>query len=177
MKIIITQPEIEAAIRTHILATVQMADGSDMKVDFAATRGEDGITATIDIPYAGVTSLSLDSGVPRAPDAAAPGPVVTPKPASVPRTKKAPASIFGAQAPAKLEGGSAQDTNPPSVVTNEAGEGTPAVTEASLDPAVEQAIEGGDTTTPEVEQTDTPPAAEGDAAPVVSTKGRSLFQD
>lgn len=57
MKLILTQQEIDAVLRAHILATVQIREGSDISLDFSATRGPEGITVTVDIPYMGVTSL------------------------------------------------------------------------------------------------------------------------
>ena len=57
MKLIITQPEIEAIVRAHVESTVQIREGSEMKIDFTATRSDDGITATIDIPYMGLAGI------------------------------------------------------------------------------------------------------------------------
>ena len=57
MKLIITQPEIEAIVRAHVENTVQLREGAEMKIDFTATRSDDGITATIDIPYMGVAGI------------------------------------------------------------------------------------------------------------------------
>jgi hypothetical protein len=57
MKLILTQPEIEQILRTHVNNTVTLANGNDFKIDFVATRSDDGITATIDIPYLGVQSI------------------------------------------------------------------------------------------------------------------------
>ena len=59
MKIIITEPELTQIVRNHVLSTVSMQDGRDIKIDFSATRGVDGVTATIDIPYIGVTALDM----------------------------------------------------------------------------------------------------------------------
>lgn len=59
MKIILTQQEIEAAITAHVLSTISVREGTDLKIDFTATRSTDGITATIDIPYMGVSSIDL----------------------------------------------------------------------------------------------------------------------
>ena len=84
MKLIITQPEIEAIVRAHVENTVQLREGADMKIDFTATRSEDGITATIDIPYLGVAGIpEIAAAVDAKPAAAAPAPAV--KTAAKPR--------------------------------------------------------------------------------------------
>lgn len=59
MKLIITQPEISEILRDHVLKNVQLKDGAQIKIDFTATRGDDGITASIDIPYIGTSALDL----------------------------------------------------------------------------------------------------------------------
>lgn len=57
MKLILTQAEIEQILRDHILQTVTLVNGSDFTIDFVATRGDAGVTATVDIPYLGLASL------------------------------------------------------------------------------------------------------------------------
>lgn len=57
MKITITQPEIEAAVRAHVLSQIQVKDPASITIDFTATRSEDGIVATINIPYISVGGL------------------------------------------------------------------------------------------------------------------------
>jgi hypothetical protein len=57
MKLILTQPEIEQILRDHITKTITLATGNNFAIDFVATRSDAGITATIDIPYMGVTAL------------------------------------------------------------------------------------------------------------------------
>lgn len=59
MKIIITEPELTQIVRNHVLSTVQLHNGANIQIDFSATRGADGVTASIDIPYVGVTGLDL----------------------------------------------------------------------------------------------------------------------
>lgn len=96
MKLIITQPEIEAIVRTHVENTVQLREGADMKIDFTATRSEDGITATIDIPYLGVAGIpEIAAAVDAKPAAAlAPAMKTGPKPRAV--TKGSAGSLLGA---------------------------------------------------------------------------------
>lgn len=57
MKIIMNQPEIEAILRKHIDENIQLSAGSDFKIEFTATRSDDGIVASIDVPYLGVSRL------------------------------------------------------------------------------------------------------------------------
>ena len=61
MKLIITQPELEAIVRAHLNENFQLKNGAEIKIAFTATRGDDGITVTADIPYMGVTQLDLSS--------------------------------------------------------------------------------------------------------------------
>lgn len=49
MRIIITQAEIEEAIKTHVLKQITIANNQNVSVDFKNTRGEDGATAEINI--------------------------------------------------------------------------------------------------------------------------------
>ena len=64
MKITIDQPEIERAIRNEILGQIRMAEGMKMSIDLAATRGERGFTATIEIsPEAGEVAVEAKTSV------------------------------------------------------------------------------------------------------------------
>lgn len=49
MQIIITQSEIESAIRTYIMEQVSVKPGMAITIDLKATRGAEGATAIIDI--------------------------------------------------------------------------------------------------------------------------------
>ena len=49
MQIIIVQHEIESAVKAYVLSQLNVKDGHRVDVSFAATRGEDGLKATIDI--------------------------------------------------------------------------------------------------------------------------------
>lgn len=49
MQIILTQSEIEDALRQSILQQISLRDGQDITFDFKSTRGDDGLTATIQI--------------------------------------------------------------------------------------------------------------------------------
>ena len=49
MQIIIVQHEIESAVKAYVLSQLNVKDGHRIDVSFAATRGEDGLKATIDI--------------------------------------------------------------------------------------------------------------------------------
>lgn len=59
MKVIITQPEIQQILSAHVLENFSLKDGSVPNITFTATRGSDGVTAEIDIPYMGVEALDL----------------------------------------------------------------------------------------------------------------------
>lgn len=111
MKLIITEVEIAAIVRAHVLDTVQMKDGSDIKIDFSATRGTDGIVATIDIPYMGVGSIDLDEGKDKPQGAAAPTPPATaPKVAAKSKAAAVAAPVTKAEMPAA---GAAAEPTPP----------------------------------------------------------------
>lgn len=57
MQIIITQSEIESAIRTYIMEQVSVKPGMTITIDLKATRGAEGATAIIDIvAIAGATN-------------------------------------------------------------------------------------------------------------------------
>lgn len=49
MQIILIQAEIEAAIRNYVNSKVKVAEGQDIRIDLAASRGPEGFRATIDI--------------------------------------------------------------------------------------------------------------------------------
>jgi hypothetical protein len=76
MQIIIIQSEIEQAIRDYVNARLKVADGNEIIIDLAATRGDKGFTATIDIV--------AQSGQ----AAPAPTPAPAPAPAADPAPKK-----------------------------------------------------------------------------------------
>lgn len=151
MKLIITQPEIEAIVRAHVENTVQLREGAEMKIDFTATRSDDGITATIDIPYMGVAGIPAIA-------AAAEAAAATPAPARAPATRVK--QVTKGNASAVLGGGTtpATDTaaNPEPV-----GEEAP---ETAQDAAGDAPAE-----TAEAAQADAPAAA---PAP---SRGPSLF--
>lgn len=135
MKLIITQPEIEAIVRAHVENTVQLREGSDMKIDFTATRSEDGITATIDIPYLGVAAIPAITGGAPSPIAAASGGQA--KPAS-PRQRVNKASPVP---PTTTE--DVQEATDAAQETTEAAEGTTAAPETSeASQGAQEAAEG-----------------------------------
>ena len=57
MKLTLNQEEIEVALKQYVGNNVSFKAGSDIKIEFTAGRGEKGLTAEIDIPYLGVTSI------------------------------------------------------------------------------------------------------------------------
>ena len=85
MRIHLNQTEIEAAIHASLSTQITVENLSDITIDFTAGRGDNGLTATLEVPYLGVTSL---------PEAAATGPIkrVTPAPVIIPDIR--PASLL-----------------------------------------------------------------------------------
>lgn len=141
MKLIITQPEIAEILRDHVLKNVQLKDGAQIKIDFTATRGDDGITASIDIPYIGTSALDLSP--PAADNTAKEGkPSPTPKKAAV---TKPPAEPQKQENPAPFNLGNA--TNPPAEASAPAAMsgGIFGEAKAAADAAVAPEGEAGDT--------------------------------
>lgn len=155
MKIIITEPELTQIVRNHVLSTVQLQNGANIQIDFSATRGADGVTASIDIPYVGVTGLNLSS---QAEQTKAEDPI-PPTTVKVEKVEKALAAKTKAAAP----------------VTGDAPVGIFAAAKAEADAAVASTEVANETTA-----SDTAAAVEGsaqeDAAPAPSAAaGVSLF--
>ena len=106
MKLTITQPEIEQIVRAHLTNhTFRVREDSDIEITFSATRGEDGITATIDIPYLGLAGIPeiAEAAPPAASEQAGPGTPdnAAPAPAPAPvRRKRADAVLGGGTTPA-----------------------------------------------------------------------------
>lgn len=57
MQVILTQPEIEAALTGYVNDLMSVREGMEIKVTFKATRGDDGATAIVDIVPAGSQSV------------------------------------------------------------------------------------------------------------------------
>lgn len=49
MEIKIKQAEIELAVKRYVLSLLTVKDDTDIKVEFSATRGPDGLTAMVDV--------------------------------------------------------------------------------------------------------------------------------
>ena len=143
MKIIIVQAEIEQAIRDYINSQLNVKDGHEIQIDLAATRGENGFTATIDIVAA--------SDAPKAPVIEAPAPAPAPTPAPTPAPKKetkAEAAVVASTASVKVA--------PPPVEKKE----EPVSNQGKEEPPVDGMKE---TSAPTNTSSDTP--TPGDAAP------------
>lgn len=112
MKIIITEPELTQIVRNHVLSTVSMQDGRDIQIDFSATRGADGVTATIDIPYTGVAALDLSTQQQVAQDTVIAPPVVKAEKVVKPKAIAAAAAPVGIFAEAKAEADAAVADSP-----------------------------------------------------------------
>lgn len=95
MKITIVQREIEEAVRSYIHSQIAVKEGMEITMDFTATRGEDGLTAAIDISPAKTAEPAKATRTPRAATvSAAPRQVApqaaAPAPASVTEVEPAP---------------------------------------------------------------------------------------
>ena len=172
MKLIITQPEIEAIVRAHVENTVQLREGADMKIDFTATRSDDGITATIDIPYLGVAGIPAIAAANEAKDASAPNPnAPKPRAARAAAPKPAPAQNAGSLLGAGTTAATDSPANPEPV------EDDVATTEAVADDA--QTNDAADAapfeTNTEVTAAAEEVAAAAPAAQQGTTRGPSLF--
>ena len=166
MKLIITQPEIEAIVRAHVEATVSLREGADMKIDFTATRSEDGITATIDIPYLGVAGIpEIAAAVDAKPAAApAPAPKTGPKPRGVPKGNAGSLLGAGSAGPTTEAAANPEPVKEDVAETVAAGDDTETTADADAAPF-------------EPDQVPAEPAAE-EAAPAAtpaSSRGPSLF--
>lgn len=177
MKLIITQPEIEAIVRAHVEATVQLREGADMDIEFTATRSDDGITATINIPYmgvAGIPAIAAAADAAKEP-AAAPGPSpAAPKPRAPRAAAPKPAPVQNAGS--LLGGGTTAATEVPA--NPEPVKDDVATAEAAGDDAVDAAP--FDTTTEAADAVEQVAAAAEEAAPAPvaaqgTTRGPSLF--
>ena len=85
MQIILVQTEVEQALRNYVASRLTLAEGTTFSIDLAATRGVNGITATIDLVEPGQSTAAPTGSISRAPStkpAAAPAVAATTKPAS-----------------------------------------------------------------------------------------------
>ena len=160
MKIILTQSEIEAAIKAHVGGLVSVREGTEIGISFAATRGEDRIVATIDINYVGTTTIpEIINTQPSKVTTIAVGDVVKETPA--PRAKPGPkpkANLFGA-------------TNPETPAKDPAADPDPGLNDDPVDTAVTNIVEAVDANPADKEAA--PTKEEEEAAP--TTVKKSLF--
>lgn len=176
MKLIITQPEIESIVRAHVLNTVQLREGADVKIDFTATRGEDGIVATIDIPYMGlggipaIAEANAAAAAEAAVDPPAPLPAMTGKPAAAPKraTKANAGSILGGGTIAATEA----VKNPEPAAAEAQAETTPETAQDAASEGQAAETDAAPAETPVEAQADAPEATEAAPAPA---RGPSLF--
>lgn len=185
MKLIITQPELEAIVRAHLNENFQLKNGAEIKIAFTATRGDDGITVTADIPYMGVTQLDLSSSaaVTGVGDSAT---KTSTADTGAPAAAKGPAAAV-AKAAAKPKGGIFGNVKAPD--TTAASNAAPAAAAAvQKDPADDAAVtdaeaadpageaEAADATGVVAEDTADQAAEEAGQAPA-KPAGKSLFAD
>jgi len=172
MKLVFTQPEIEQILRAHVNANVTLANGANYSIDFVATRSDDGIVATIEIPYMSVSSFPAIAGAASA-NVASPGPspvtpagiATTAKTAAKQTPKKSASSILGGGLTPATE--PAQNPEPVTAATETAETApsdAPDATEAPFAEAVDVAEAEG-----------SQPAEAVNEAPPAAVRGPSLF--
>lgn len=122
MQIILVQSEVEQALHDYISSRLTLAEGTTIKIDLSATRGADGIKATIDLVAPGSAPVALE--------APAPAPVKPAKaPKEDPKATPAPAPAPAPQEPVSEAQPDAED--PPFVADAP-------VAEAGVDPVADQ---------------------------------------
>ena len=67
MQIILVQTEVEQALRNYVASRLTLAEGTTFSIDLAATRGANGITATIDLIEPGQSTAVPTGSISRAP--------------------------------------------------------------------------------------------------------------
>lgn len=58
MKLILTQHDLEEALRRYVGGMLTLAEGAKMEIEFTAGRGDRGMSAEVDINYLGVTRIA-----------------------------------------------------------------------------------------------------------------------
>lgn len=66
MQIILVQTEVEQALRNYVASRLTLAEGTTFSIDLAATRGVNGITATIDLVEPGQSTAIPTGSISRA---------------------------------------------------------------------------------------------------------------
>lgn len=64
MKLILSQSEIDEALKSHVLSTIALHGHTDITISYTAGRGPSGLTAEIDINYLDVSGLTQVSDAP-----------------------------------------------------------------------------------------------------------------
>lgn len=78
MQIILVQTEVEQALRNYVASRLTLAEGTTFSIDLAATRGVNGITATIDLVEPGQSTAAPTGSISRAPSTKPAAAAVTP---------------------------------------------------------------------------------------------------
>ena len=86
MQITLVQAEIEQALTEYIHRQINVREGMHIEIDLAATRGQQGFTAMIDIVPDDAPPLAVSTPTPR------------PAMRNITRTKEASASVLGVSA-------------------------------------------------------------------------------
>ncbi len=165
MKLILTQPEIEAILRAHVNSTVQLTSGSDYSIEFTATRSDSGMTATIDIPYMGVSSIPAIAAA--AASTSSPAPETTTPVPDAPATR-GPGRPKGSKNVTNLLGSVAPAPASPTASGLLGGGLTPA-TQAIQNPTPVEADQAEEAEAEEAEAEEAQEATETIAEPVAET--------
>lgn len=175
MKITLNHQEIELAVRNYVNGLIALQPGTDIAIDFSMGRGENPLSASVDINYLGVTRLDLGAGTAQetvAGDAAgaAPAAAATTQPVAKPR--RTAGSLLGTGSKPASEPVTATETSTGTDAAAEASDGAQAAAQDDSSQA------DGDGVPFEGSTDATPPAEEPAATPVdapVKPAGKSLF--
>lgn len=145
MQIILVQTEVEQALRNYVASRLTLAEGTTFSIDLAATRGVNGITATIDLVEPGQSTAAPAGSIPRAQST---------KPAAAPAVETAKKPASEVQADPATQASAAQENAATAQETGSAGQ------EAETGPLADGQVAG---------------AAEAVAEEVPAEKPKSLF--
>lgn len=101
MKLMLSQQELEQAIRRYVTGMISLHPGADITIEFTAGRGEKGITAEVDINY--LEAVALPPSTPYPGPLTGTGTAKETTPETEKRIPNNPAPITAAQARANAD--------------------------------------------------------------------------
>lgn len=107
MKIILTQLDIEEAIRAHISNVITVTEGTNVTIELASPRGSNEIQATVNLVSQAEQQAAYRSTVLEAP---APARAASPRSTSEPQAASKPAVESEPKAEPEVASGDGQDT-------------------------------------------------------------------